>query len=66
MSFGRGVIFEYVHKEVKLAILLAFSSDFDYLFKKPYRLQVHILALHAQCIKISAKLSTTEFEYKLA
>ena len=38
MSFGRGVIFEYVHKEVKLAILLAFSSDFDYLFKKPLQL----------------------------
>ena len=38
MSFGRGVIFEYVHKEVNLAILLASSSDFDCLFKKPLQI----------------------------
>ena len=31
-----------------------------------YRLQVHILVLHAQYVKISAKLSTMELEYKLA
>ena len=38
MSFGRGVIFEYVHKAVNLAIQFASSSDFDYLFKKPLQI----------------------------
>ena len=59
MSFGRGVIFEYVHKVVNLAILLASSSDFDYLFRKP--LQIYLLYCASLSLHISSAIRYPHF-----